>query len=493
MTAAAAPAAARPADGTPTRRAALGERLAALLDGAAPRARPLVSATVPAAGVDPISLVAAALEADLETALWLRPSEGTAFVGVGRAWATEPRARSASARPRPPGAPSSRARAWTAADATARGDGPGPARRAGLHRPRAGGRRPVGPVRAQLAGAAGAAARRHARRRVADRLARGTRVRRRTCAASSAAGSGSRRAPAPSPPTRTAWWRCPCSPRWHDRRRAARPTSTGAGSSACSPARSAGAASTRWSSPGGSGLRSPVELDVPNALRRLAASAPESTTYAFRRGGRTFLGATPERLVRTEGRVFRTVAVAGTIRRGADAAEDERAGPGPPGVREGPRGARDRRRLHPRAAAPGRGHADRGPGARRHDPALRPAPGHGDRRDRAGRARPARARRAPPPDARRRRRAARRRAGARRRARGLRPRLVRGPGRLAGRRRRRRAVRRAALRDRGPDQRDAVRRLRHRRRLRPGPRVGGVADQAARRDLRAGHPRRTRR
>ncbi len=67
------------------------------------------------------------------------------------------------------------------------------------------------------------------------------------------------------------------------------------------------------------GLRSPVELDVPNALRRLAASAPESTTFAFRRGGRTFLGATPERLVRTEGRSFRTIAVAGTIRRGADA------------------------------------------------------------------------------------------------------------------------------------------------------------------------------
>jgi isochorismate synthase len=73
-------------------------------------------------------------------------------------------------------------------------------------------------------------------------------------------------------------------------------------------------------------LRSPVELDVPNALRRLAASAPESTTYAFRRGGRTFLGATPERLVRTEGPVFRTVAVAGTIRRGIDAADDERLG-----------------------------------------------------------------------------------------------------------------------------------------------------------------------
>ena len=69
-------------------------------------------------------------------------------------------------------------------------------------------------------------------------------------------------------------------------------------------------------------LRSPIELDVPNALRRLAASAPESTVFAFGRGSRTFLGATPERLVRSEGRAFATVALAGSIRRGADAAED---------------------------------------------------------------------------------------------------------------------------------------------------------------------------
>jgi len=69
-------------------------------------------------------------------------------------------------------------------------------------------------------------------------------------------------------------------------------------------------------------LRAPTELDVPNALRRLAAAAPESTVFAFARGERTFLGATPERLVRTEGREFATVALAGSIRRGADAAED---------------------------------------------------------------------------------------------------------------------------------------------------------------------------
>lgn len=70
-------------------------------------------------------------------------------------------------------------------------------------------------------------------------------------------------------------------------------------------------------------LESPADLDVENALRRLAASARESTVFAFRRGGRTFLGATPERLIRTDGRAFRTVAIAGSVGRGTDAAQDE--------------------------------------------------------------------------------------------------------------------------------------------------------------------------
>jgi isochorismate synthase len=69
-------------------------------------------------------------------------------------------------------------------------------------------------------------------------------------------------------------------------------------------------------------LRSPIEIDVENALRRLAAGAPEGTIYAFVRGGETFLGATPERLVRTAGRDFETVAIAGSAPRGATAAED---------------------------------------------------------------------------------------------------------------------------------------------------------------------------
>jgi menaquinone-specific isochorismate synthase len=65
-------------------------------------------------------------------------------------------------------------------------------------------------------------------------------------------------------------------------------------------------------------------IDVPAVLRRLEAGAPESTIFAISRGPRTFLGATPERLVRTEGHEFRTVAMAGSIRRGSDDDEDAR-------------------------------------------------------------------------------------------------------------------------------------------------------------------------
>ena len=75
-------------------------------------------------------------------------------------------------------------------------------------------------------------------------------------------------------------------------------------------------------------VRSPLELDPLNALRRLAAAGPESTTFAFVRGGITFLGATPERLARTEGRAFRTVAIAGSAPRGANDAEDARLAAG---------------------------------------------------------------------------------------------------------------------------------------------------------------------
>lgn len=71
-------------------------------------------------------------------------------------------------------------------------------------------------------------------------------------------------------------------------------------------------------------FRAAADLDVTAALRHLARTAPESTTFAFARDGVTFLGATPERLLRTTGRSFETVAIAGSAARGRDPDEDAR-------------------------------------------------------------------------------------------------------------------------------------------------------------------------
>ena len=71
-------------------------------------------------------------------------------------------------------------------------------------------------------------------------------------------------------------------------------------------------------------LTDAADLDIEAALRHLVRTAPESTIFAFGRGGTTFLGATPERLVRTAGRSFETVAIAGSAPRGATATEDAR-------------------------------------------------------------------------------------------------------------------------------------------------------------------------
>ncbi len=73
-------------------------------------------------------------------------------------------------------------------------------------------------------------------------------------------------------------------------------------------------------------VRADEAFDLEQVLRRLAASAPESTVFGVSHGLRTFLGATPERLVATEGGVFRTVAMAGSAARGQDAAADDRLG-----------------------------------------------------------------------------------------------------------------------------------------------------------------------
>ena len=70
-------------------------------------------------------------------------------------------------------------------------------------------------------------------------------------------------------------------------------------------------------------LRADDDIEVTTVLRRLAASAPESTLFAIARADRTFVGATPERLVSLRGRELRTMAMAGSTRRSGDVASDD--------------------------------------------------------------------------------------------------------------------------------------------------------------------------
>lgn len=56
--------------------------------------------------------------------------------------------------------------------------------------------------------------------------------------------------------------------------------------------------------------------DPRTLLARLSEQAPGCTRFAFRVGARTFLGATPERLIDKRGRAIRTEALAGSIRAG---------------------------------------------------------------------------------------------------------------------------------------------------------------------------------
>lgn len=70
-------------------------------------------------------------------------------------------------------------------------------------------------------------------------------------------------------------------------------------------------------------LEAASEIDITGVLRRLEASAPESTIFAFTRGPRTFIGATPERLVRLRGHELRTMAMAGSAPRALDPTEDD--------------------------------------------------------------------------------------------------------------------------------------------------------------------------
>jgi isochorismate synthase len=307
----------------------LGADLLAVLEAAPATPGSLRSATTAVADLDPVAVVEAAREAGLEAALWLQPADGFALVGIGRAWAVEP------------GGPTrfaEAANAWTelldgaavgtAPDAVDLPRGAGPLLIGGLGFT---GRAPApddpwepfgtaslvlpGLLLARTPGGSFLTA------AVVDgpdapaprELIRGwmslaARARELAPAPGGlvARPAGARLAVVAEQPARPAWDRL-----------------VGLFAGAVGRGRLDKVVLARRV-----GLRSPLELDVPNALRRLAAAGPESTTFAFTRGETTFLGATPERLVRTEGRGFRTVAIAGSAPRGADAAEDERLAAG---------------------------------------------------------------------------------------------------------------------------------------------------------------------
>ncbi len=67
-------------------------------------------------------------------------------------------------------------------------------------------------------------------------------------------------------------------------------------------------------------------FNISATLLRLRASYPNAYVFALQRGGRFFLGATPERLVKVQQGQLHTVALAGTARRGNTAQEDMHIG-----------------------------------------------------------------------------------------------------------------------------------------------------------------------
>lgn len=73
-------------------------------------------------------------------------------------------------------------------------------------------------------------------------------------------------------------------------------------------------------------LDTPEAFDISALLRRLRASYPSAYVFAVQRWERYFVGATPERLVRAENGQIRTMALAGSARRGESEAEDRQLG-----------------------------------------------------------------------------------------------------------------------------------------------------------------------
>lgn len=73
-------------------------------------------------------------------------------------------------------------------------------------------------------------------------------------------------------------------------------------------------------------LRRDAAIDPFNAVRGLKESFPECTTFAIGRAESCFVGASPELLIRREGRRASTMALAGSMRRGADPETDAHLG-----------------------------------------------------------------------------------------------------------------------------------------------------------------------
>jgi len=107
--------------------------------------------------------------------------------------------------------------------------------------------------------------------------------------------------------------------------------------------------------------------------------------YAVGRGEATFIGATPELLLRRSGLRVSTLALAGSVGRSADPAVDDHLGERLMRSGEGPRGARDRRAPDRADVAPGLRVGDPGRGARggadrEHPASSRPRSGRSWRR-----------------------------------------------------------------------------------------------------------------
>ncbi len=310
----------------------IASELAALTATARGRGRslPLIETTLPVATIDPIELFAAARSLDLEAALWLQPAADRSIVGVGRAWATET------------GGPDRFSAATTAWRALL---GDAVVSRTGVVAPEHGpcllgglgftGREPpaddpwaaFGPASLVLPAFGVARNGRASVLTVAvgpDQAADldpadferkwqaivGRAASRADDAVNGAAATGTMEGPAEpgvlrvvdERPDREAWDR-----------------TVGLFAGAVGRGRIDKVVLARRVV-----FRAATDLDVVGALRHLARTAPESTTFAFTRDGLTFFGATPERLLRTTGRSFETVAIAGSAARGRNADEDAR-------------------------------------------------------------------------------------------------------------------------------------------------------------------------